>query len=573
MALSNSEIADLFDELADLLDIEGENPYKVRAYRNAARIIRSLPRSLAEMVAAGEDLTRLPGIGERIARKIETVVKTGKLPQLEQALARTPPTLLQLLRIEGLGPKRVKALFGALDIRTLEDLERAARSGKIRQLPGFGPKIEALILKHLDQALEGERRYLRFEAESIATALIAHLRQAPGIDRIEVAGSYRRWRETVGDLDILVTVQGDSPVMERFVAYEGVAEVLSRGGTRSSIRLRNGMQVDLRVVASESFGAALQYFTGSKAHNIEIRTLAVKQGLKINEYGVFRGEKRLAGEAERDVYACLGLAYIVPELREGRGEVEAALENRLPRLVELADIRGDLHAHTQDTDGRDDLETMAQAAKALGYEYLAITDHSRRVTVARGLDEKRLRAQMEAIDALNERLEGITLLKGIEVDILEDGTLDLPDTVLKDLDLRVCSVHYRFNLSKRKQTERILRAMDNPYFNILAHPTGRLINKRRPYAIDLPRIMAAAKERGCLLEINAQPERLDLNDEHCLMARDLGVGLVVSTDAHTATGLQLMRYGVAQARRGWLEKAQIVNTLPLAQLRKVLARP
>ncbi|BCX81882.1 DNA polymerase [Methylomarinovum caldicuralii] len=573
MALSNSEIADLFDELADLLDIEGENPYKVRAYRNAARSIRSLPRSLAEMVAAGEDLTRLPGIGERIARKIETVVKTGKLPQLEQALARTPPTLLQLLRIEGLGPKRVKALFSALNIRTLEDLERAARSGRIRRLPGFGPKIEALILKHLDQALEGERRYLRFEAEDIATALIAHLRQAPGVDRIEVAGSYRRWKETVGDLDILVTVQGDSPVMDRFVTYEGVAEVLSHGGTRSSIRLRNGMQVDLRVVASESFGAALQYFTGSKAHNIEIRTLAVKQGLKINEYGVFRGEKRLAGEAERDVYACLGLAYIVPELREGRGEVEAALENRLPKLVELADIRGDLHAHTKDTDGRDDLETMAQAAKALGYEYLAITDHSRRVTVARGLDEKHLRAQMEAIDALNERLEGITLLKGIEVDILEDGTLDLPDSVLKDLDLRVCSVHYQFNLSKPKQTERILRAMDNPYFNILAHPTGRLINKRRPYAIDLPRIMAAAKERGCLLEINAQPERLDLNDEHCLMARDLGVGLVISTDAHTAAGLQLMRYGVAQARRGWLEKTQIVNTLPLAQLKQVLTRP
>ncbi len=572
MAISNSEIADLFDELADLLDIEGENPYKVRAYRNAARIIRGLPCSLAEMVADGEDLTRLPGIGERIARKIETILRTGRLPQLEQALARTPPTLLQLLRIDGLGPKRVKALFSTLDVKTLEDLERAARQGKIRHLPGFGPKIEELILRHLDQALEGERRYLRFEAEGIANALIAHLRQVLGIDRIEVAGSYRRWKETVGDLDILVTVCGDSPVMDRFVAYEGVAEVLSRGTTRSSVRLRNGMQVDLRVVASESFGAALQYFTGSKAHNIEIRTLAVKQGLKINEYGVFRGETRVAGEEESDVYACLGLPYIVPELREGRGEVEAAQQRQLPKLVTLADIRGDLHAHTRETDGRDDLETMALAARALGYEYLAITDHSRRVTVARGLDEKRLRAQMAAIDTLNDRLEGITLLKGIEVDILENGRLDLPDSVLKDLDLRVCSVHYRFNLSKRKQTERILRAMDNPYFNILAHPTGRLINKRRPYAVDLPRIMAAAKERGCLLEINAQPERLDLNDEHCLMARDLGVKLVISTDAHTATGLQLMRYGVAQARRGWLEKDQIVNTLPLAQLRQVLAR-
>ncbi len=572
MALSNSEIADLFDQLAELLDIEGENPFRVRAYHNAARTIRSQPRSLAEMVASGEDLTELPGIGEAIAKKIETVVQTGHLPQLDQVLKRIPKTLVELLQIEGLGPKRVKTLFSLLKVKTLEDLERAARSGKVRELPGFGPKTEELILRHLQRHLPQEKRFLRFEAESIARALIDHLRGCPGLDRIEVAGSFRRWKETVGDLDILATVRDGGEVMARFLAYEGIEEVLSHGPTRSSVRLKNGLQVDLRVVASESFGAALQYFTGSKAHNIELRTLAVKQGLKINEYGVFRGEEKLAGESEEGVYSILGLPWIVPELREGQGEIQAALENRLPKLVELSDIRGDLQCHTKETDGQNTLEEMAEAAKALGYEYLAITDHSKRLTVAKGLDEKRLRQQMERIDALNEKLKGITLLKGIEVDILEDGCLDLPDRVLKDLDLTVCSVHYKFHLSEKKQTERILRAMDNPYFNILAHPTGRLINQREAYQVDLERIMRAAKDRGCILEINSQPERLDLNGEHCLMAREIGVKLVISTDAHSTTGLGLMRYGVAQARRGWLAAENIVNTRPLEELRKLLKR-
>lgn len=572
MAISNSEIADIFDQLADLLDIEGDNPFRVRAYRNAARTIRSQPRSLAEMVAAGEDLTRLSGIGAAIAGKIQTIVQTGKLPQLEQVLARTPKTLVTLLKIEGLGPKRVKTLFSLLNIKTLEDLERAARDGKIRQLPGFGEKTEALILKHLQQPLVKELRFLRFEAEGIARALVEHLGVAKGVDQIVVAGSFRRWKETVGDLDILVTIRGDSPVMERFVAYERVAEVLSHGPTRSSIRLVNGLQVDLRVVAEESFGAALQYFTGSKAHNIAIRTLAVKQGLKINEYGVFRGQKRVAGRTEEEVYRCLGLPLIVPELREGRGEVEAAQTGRLPDLVTVQQIRGDLHCHTKETDGQAPLTEMVQMAQALGYDYLAITDHSKRLTVAKGLDEKRLRRQMEAIDRLNETLKGFRVLKAIEVDILEDGSLDLEDSVLKELDLTVCSVHHKFNLSEKKQTERIIRAMDNPCFNILAHPTGRLINKRPAYAVDLKKIMVAAKERGCVLEINAQPERLDLNDDGCLMAKEIGLKLAVSTDAHSAVGLQLMNYGVAQARRGWLEPGDIVNTRPWPQLRSILKR-
>lgn len=572
MALSNSEIADLFDQLADLLDIEGENPFRVRAYHNAARTIRSQPKSLAEMIAAGEDLTELPGIGEAIAKKIETIVQTGRLPQLEQVLARTPKSLVELLKIEGLGPKRVKILFSLLNIKTLEDLERAVRGGKVRQLPGFGPKTEELILRHLQKPSRHEQRFLRFEAESIAETLMAHLSHCPGIDRIVVAGSFRRWKETVGDLDILATAHDREGVMARFLNYPGIGEILSHGTTRSSVKLNNGLQVDLRVVAAESFGAALQYFTGSKAHNIALRTLAVRQGLKINEYGVFRDETRLAGGSEEEVYASLGLPYIVPELREGRGEIEAALENRLPKLVELEDIRGDLHCHTNETDGQDSLEAMAKAGLELGYEYLAITDHSKRLTVASGLNEKRLRQQMEQIDALNEKLKGITLLKGIEVDILEDGCLDLPDSVLKALDLTVCSVHYKFHLSAKKQTERILRAMDNPYFNIFAHPTGRLINQREPYPVDLERIMQAAKEKGCILEINAQPERLDLSDEYCIMARDLGVKLAISTDAHSILGLKLMRYGIAQARRGWLTAENIINTRPLGEFLKLLKR-
>jgi len=572
MAISNSEIADLFDQLGDLLDIEGENPFRVQAYHRAARTIRSQPKSLADMVTAGEDLTRLPGIGEAIAKKIQTIVQTGKLPQLEQVLARTPRTLVDLMQIEGLGPKRVKTLFSLLDIKTLEDLERAARTGKIRQLPGFGPKTEALILKHLDRALVGEKRFLRFEAEGVAHALLEYLEDTPGVEQIVVAGSFRRWKETVGDLDILVTTGGQSPVMAHFVRYERIAEVISHGTTRSSVRLKNDMHVDLRVVAGESFGAALQYFTGSKAHNIEIRTLAVKQGLKINEYGVFRGDERLAGVTEEQVYGCLGLPYIVPELREGRGEVAAAMEGRLPDLVALEDIRGDLHCHTRATDGQDDMVTMARMARSLGYQYLGITDHSKRLTVARGLDEKRLREQMEQIDRLNESMEAIVLLKAIEVDILEDGSLDLPDTVLKELDFTVCSVHYKFNLSKKKQTERILRAMDNPYCTIIAHPTGRLINKRDPYPIDMERIMHAAKDGGCVLEINAQPERLDLNDAHCLLAREIGVKLAISTDAHSAEGLNLMRYGVAQARRGWLGAENIINTLNLDEFRAQIKR-
>ncbi|MGD0829162.1 MAG: DNA polymerase/3'-5' exonuclease PolX, partial [Desulfobaccales bacterium] len=385
-------------------------------------------------------------------------------------------------------------------------------------------------------------------------------------------GSYRRRRETVGDLDLLVTCREAFRVMDAFVTYEDVRQVLARGDTKSMVVLRNDLQVDLRVVPQESYGAALHYFTGSKAHNIAVRHLGVQRGLKINEYGVFRGEARLAGQTEAEVYAAVDLPYIEPELREDRGEIEAAQQGRLPRLITLADIKGDLHTHTRATDGRNTLEEMAQAARELGYQYLAITNHSKRVSMVHGYDARDLAAEMDQIDRLNAKLQGIVVLKAIEMDILEDGSLDLPDEILKELDLTVCAVHYNFNLSREEMTGRIIRAMDNPYFNILAHPSGRLIQRREPYEVDMERLMLAAKERGCFMELDAQPDRLDLVDIHCNLAKDLGVKVAISTDAHSIADFNFMRLGIGQARRGWLEAADVLNTRPWPQLQKLLKR-
>ncbi len=572
MKMHNNDVAELFDRLADLLEIEGANPFRVRAYRNAARLIRSLPRDVADMVAAGEDLTRLPGIGEDLAGKIKTIVETGTLPLLEEEARKVPPELAELLEIEGLGPKRVKVLHEVLGVRSLEDLERAVNAGKVRELPGFGEKTEKAILEGIQRLRAQYGRMLLATAESIAEALREHLAATSGVERVEIAGSYRRRKETVGDLDILAIAAPDSPVMDRFTTFEAVARVQSKGTTRSTVHLRSGLQVDLRVVAPQSYGAALQYFTGSKAHNIAVRRLAVKRGLKINEYGIFRGSRRIGGAEEKEVYASVDLPWIPPELREDRGEIEAAMAGRLPDLITQDHIRGDLHVHSKHTDGRYSIEDMARAARDLGYEYIAVTDHSRRVAMAHGLDEKRLRQELEEIDRLNERLEGIRILKGCEVDILEDGRLDLPDSVLAELDLTVCSVHYRFNLPREKQTARILRAMDNPYFTILGHPTGRLINERDPYDVDLDRIIRHAAERGAILELNAQPSRLDLTDTACQQAKELGVKIAISTDAHTVHDLRFMRYGIDQARRGWLEAGDVVNTLPLNDLLDLMAK-
>ena len=572
MPVHNSEIADAFDKLADLLEIEAANPFRVRAYRNAALTIRAHPHAMAELVAQGADLSELPGIGDDLAKKIRTLVETGELPALKQAERRTPGALVAMLRIPGLGPKRVRALHAQLKVRSLKDLERAARAGRIRELAGFGAKTEAKILDQLQRQAQVERRATRSAAEDIAAPLLAYLGAVKGVKQVTLAGSYRRCRETVGDLDILITASKDAPVMDRFVSYDEVVAVVSQGDTRSTVRLRSGMQVDLRVVPQVSYGAALHYFTGSKAHNIAVRSLAVKRGLKLNEYGVFKGDKRIAGRTEQEVFDAVGLPYIEPELRENRGEIEAARQGRLPKLLTLAELRGDLHCHTEASDGHDSLRAMALAARELGYDYLAICDHSRHVTVAHGLEPERLAAQLDAIDKLNDELDGIVLLKSCEVDILADGTLDMSDDILDRLDLAVCAVHYKFNLPRRRQTERILRAMDNRHFSILAHPTGRLINDRPPYDIDLERLMKAAVERGCFMEVNAQPDRLDLSDEACRMASELGLKVAISSDAHSCAGLGCLRYGVDQARRGWLTADDVINTRSLKALRRLLQR-
>ncbi len=570
MPVHNEDIAAIFDEMADLLEIGNANPFRVRAYRNAARSVRSLGRELAEMVAEGEDLTQLPGIGKDLAAKIVEKVQTGRVRALEKLHRELPASLEDLLHIPGLGPKRVRLLFDELGIETLEQLSEAAQAGRLRALPGFGAKTEQRILDAITAHRTQERRFLYHVARQYAEPLTAWLREIAGVEQVVVAGSYRRGRETVGDLDILVTAASGSPVMARFSGYDEVAEVIASGSTRATVILRSGLQVDLRVVPARSLGAALHYFTGSKAHNIQIRRLGQQRGLKINEYGVFKGERAIAGDSEASVFAAVGLPYIPPELRENRGEIAAAREGRLPRLIEHTDLRGDLHCHTRASDGHADIETMALAAREAGLEYLAITDHSQHLSVAHGLDEKRLRQQIEAIDRLNETLRGITLLKGIEVDILEDGSLDLPGSVLAQLDLVVGAVHDHFGLSEKKQTARILRAMEHKYFTLLAHPSGRLLLKREPYAVDMARVVEAARERGCFLELNAQPLRLDLKDSHCRLARERGVLLSINSDSHSPDGFGNLVYGINQARRGWLEKDDVLNTLPLSKLRKRL---
>lgn len=572
MPVHNADIAVIFDEIADLLEIEGENPFRIRAYRNAARTLRDLGREVAAMLEQGEDLTELSGIGEDLAAKISDIVATGSTPLLGKLRKRVPPELTELLRVPGLGPKRVKALYHDLDIHTLEQLHRAALDGRIRTLPGFGEKTEQHILHAIEATAGVAKRFKLAIAAQYADAFVAYLKQTPGVQHVIVAGSYRRAKETVGDLDILVTATAKSPVLNRFVTYGEVAEILAQGSTRASVRLASKLQVDLRVVPPESYGAALHYFTGSKAHNIAIRELGQQRGLKVNEYGVFHDGRRIAGETEESVFRAVGLPFIPPELRENRGEIAAAQAETLPKLVELSDLKGDLHAHTRATDGHNSLRDMALAARERGFEYLAITEHSKHVTIAHGLDERRLLAEIDEIDALNAQLSGITILKGIEVDILDDGKLDLPDRLLARLDIVIGAVHSQLHLPREKQTERILRAMDRPYFHILAHPTGRLIQEREPYDVDMPRIIRQARSRSCFLELNAHPERMDLLDTYCQLAKEEGVLVSINSDAHSVLDFNNLRFGVGQARRGWLAKSDVLNTRSLHELQPLLKR-
>jgi len=568
MPVQNTEIVAMFDQTADLLEIKGENQFRVRAYHRAARTIEGLPQSVRNLLSAEKDLTELPGIGKDLAGKIADIVKTGHFKLLEQLKKILPGQLGDMAALPGLGPKRVKLLYDKLKVRTLDDLRRAIKTGRLHELRGFGPTIE----KKLAGALEKPMAIKRFKlavAEAEAEALVGFLRDG---GRVVVAGSYRRRRDTVGDLDILVTTKQGPAVGAKLTRYENVAEVLAHGPTRTTVVLRSGLQVDVRAVPEQSYGAALLYFTGSKAHNIALRSLANERDWKLNEYGLFSGKRRIAGATEEEVYKKLGLTYIPPELREDRGEIALAKANKLPHLVTVADMRGDLHVHSDWTDGTTSIEAMAAAAQARGYAYMALTDHSRRVAMAHGLDPARVSRQVRDIDKLNEKFKGFTILKGIEVDILNDGRLDLPDSILSRLDVVVASVHSFFDLAREAQTDRVVRAMENRHVSILGHPTGRLIGAREPYDIDMDRVISAAHDLGCYLEINAEPDRLDLNDIHAHTAKSKGVKVAVSTDAHSVNGFQYMRFGIDQARRGWLTADDVINTRSLAKLRKLLKR-
>ncbi len=591
--VTNAQIAGAFEHVADLLEYRGDNVFRVRAYRNAARTIDGLVEPVASVRNdPNRSLTDLDGIGNDLAGKIETLLDTGRLPQLEELEREVPASVFELMRVPGLGPKKVKSLVDTLGIDSLAALEEACQQGRVRAIKGFGPKTEATILENLAFARDPDRsRMLWSDADTIADALVTWMRDCPAVHQAEAAGSLRRGCETVGDLDILVESDTPTEVMDRFVAWQETVDVLLRGDTKTSIRGPQKLQIDLRVVPFESFGAALQYFTGSKEHNVKLRGRARDHGLTINEYGVFRVNEKpdgppgrtspkgpsIAGRTEADVYAAVNLPWIPPELREGHDEIERAARGDLPVLVELADIRGDLHMHTTATDGEDTLAEMARAAIARGLAYIAITDHGQRVTMARGLDRERLLKQWAEIDRFNASLAAdgdppLVVLKGIEIDMLEKGGLDLPDDVLVQADWVVASLHYGQSQPRAKITARILEAIENPHVSVIGHPTGRLINRRPPYDVDIEAMIQAAARTGTFLEINANPWRLDLNDRHAAAAKAAGVKLVISTDAHSTKGLDVMRCGILQARRAGLEAADIANTRSLADLR-VLMKP
>lgn len=577
--LSNAEMAATFDRMADLLEFQGANAFRVRAYRNGSRAIQGLTQSVARLVE--EDFAQLvavEGIGKSVAEKCEVLARTGSLPQLEALLRDIPAGVLALLRIPGLGPKKAAILHRELGIVTLEQLKKACETEQVRQLKGFGPKTETLILRGMHIAEAAGKRMYWAHAEETVLAVQAHLQACSAVARLAFAGSYRRGKETVGDLDALVVSSDHDRVMNQLETFPTVAETIGRGETKMSVRLEAGLQIDLRVVAPESFGAAMQYFTGSKEHNVLLRGRAKRRGLKVNEYGVFREEENqptyVAGASEMDVYSALGLPWIPPELREARREFEWADADALPELITPADLQGDLHMHTTETDGLATLEEMVAGAKQRGLQYVAITDHSQRVTMAQGLDPNRLLAQWSVIDQLNRnRNDEFLVLKGIEVDILENGRLDLPDDVLMQADWVVASLHYGQNQSKQQITERLLAALENPNVCVIAHPTGRLIDRRDPYPLDIETVLQAARDQGKMMEINAHPARLDLNDVHAATAKEWGIPIVISTDAHNVADLDVMRYGVLQARRAGLTRHDVANAHPWHEIHKMLERP
>jgi DNA polymerase (family 10) len=569
--LDNLAIARILREIADLLEIRNDNAFKIRAYRNGADIAANHPHQLQHLDAIA--LREIPGIGKDLAARIREIAETGDAEYHRELVAEFPPSVLDLLHLQGVGPKTVATLYRDLGIRTLDDLRQAAADGRIRALRGMGAKKESLILKALEERQHYAGRRRLNDAQDTADAIITFLRERAPDAIVEPVGSLRRGCDTCGDLDILVSGAGSS-LMDDFVAYPLVERVLGHGDTKSSILLAGGFQVDLRLVEPHSRGAAMQYFTGSKTHNIALRDRAIDRGFKLNEYGLFRigDETRVAGATEEEVYAALGLAWIPPELRESRGEIDAAAAEHLPQLIDRTDLRGDLHMHTTETDGKDDVATMAAAARAAGLDYIAITDHSQSLSMANGLDERRAIDHAERIRALDGQIGGVRLLAGIECDIKPDGTLDLADDCLAALDLVIASVHSGFNQDRQQMTDRILRAIENPHVDILGHPTGRLILKREPYPVDVEAVIERAAVVGVAMEINAQAHRLDLDDRYARLARDRGVRLVISSDSHSQRAFGVLRWGVIVARRAWLEPKDVLNTLPFDSFTAALRR-
>jgi DNA polymerase (family 10) len=579
--VDNPEIARTLEEVADILEIQNANPFRIRAYRNAVRTVETVTVPLRRWVEQKRPLTDLPGIGKEMANHIQEMVETGTLGFRDELLAEVPRTLIELMRLPGLGPKKARKVFDELKIGSVDELEAAAQAGLIASLPGFGAKSQEKILAGIAEYRQHGSRILLNEAERSVEPLLAYLRETPELERLEVAGSYRRRKETVGDIDLLAIASQPVPVMECFRSYAQVDKILMAGDTRSTVVLGSGLQVDLRVVPPECYGAALVYFTGSKEHNVKLRRRAVERGLRISEYGVFQVHEEdagtegdcIAGREEVDVYTTVGLAWVPPEMREDRGEIEAAAAGRLPQLIQVEDLRGDLHMHSTWSDGRNSIEEMVEACVAHGYEYMVISDHSKSLAMTGGLDAYRLRQQWKEIDEVRARHPEIRILRSMEVDILGDGSLDLEDEMLAGLDLVLVSLHSRLDLPGDQQTERVLRALEHPEVNVFCHPTARLINRRKPAEFDVDLVLRRAAELGVAVELNCSPNRLDLKDSHLALAKQLGCKIVIDTDSHRTRELHLMRYGVDQARRAGLEARDVLNTLPFEEFRAAMRRP
>jgi DNA polymerase (family 10) len=578
--LDNKAIASVFYETADLMEINGDDPFRIRSYRRAAEAIEALDEAIANLVNEPKRMLEIPGIGKGMSANIQELFREGRLKLHQELLQKYRPSMLELLRIQGLGPKTIALLWSAYQVSDIAGVEKLAREGKIRELPRMGEKQEQKILRSIEQYRQISGRFYLDAADRVAEKLISHLQGLPGIERITPAGSLRRGRETVGDLDVLVTgplhqnIEQREAVIERIVNFPGTLEVLVRGENKVSLKLRGGMQVDVRLLPPESFGAALQYFTGSKQHNVELRQRALKMGYTLSEYGLARldNKERVAGHTEEEIYAALGLDYIEPELRENCGELEAAAEHRLPKLITLADLRGDVHMHTVETDGKCTIEEMATAARDRGYQYMAITDHSKNLAFANGLDDKRAVEHIRRIREAAQRIEGIRVFAGVEVDILQDGDLDLSDEVLAQMDLVIASVHSYFQQESAKMTDRLLRTLENPHVSFIGHPTGRILLRRDAYQYDMDVVLRAAAKAGIAMEHNAYPDRLDLSDRHLRMARERGVKIVINTDSHHTSHMEKIRYGVLQLRRAWLTPTDVLNTLPADDFARAMKR-